>query len=83
MPAPADLLRDRRDDEVAVHVVPVLSGDAGGEWPVRVDMFMDERVGPGDVDSWRQSASLHDKLFTVILALNAARVRTASQPSAR
>jgi anaerobic selenocysteine-containing dehydrogenase len=30
----------------------------GGDWPVRVDMQLEEGLEPGDVDGWVQSASL-------------------------
>src|SRR5215207_5566777 len=30
----------------------------GGEWPTRVDTFLEPGVEPGDVDDWVQSASI-------------------------
>ena len=29
-----------------------------GEWPVRVDQFLEDGVGEGDVDAWVQTASI-------------------------
>jgi ferredoxin-nitrate reductase len=31
----------------------------GEEWPVRVDQFLEEGLGEGDIDGWAQTASLH------------------------
>jgi anaerobic selenocysteine-containing dehydrogenase len=47
----------------------------GGEWPVRVDTFLEPGVGPEDVDRWVQSASvLHSNGDALDIAVKDGRI---------
>src|SRR4051812_8999146 len=47
----------------------------GGQWPIRVDTFLEPRVEPEDVDRWVQSASiLHSNGDGIDIAVKAGRL---------